>query len=68
MPLFQLGVRYCGAAESGIFSALEPVTSLVLASLVLGEFMGYSRFIGAALIIIGVLMVQRGDRGLLLSR
>ena len=68
MPLFQLGVRYCGAAESGIFSALEPVTSLVLGSLVLGEFMGYSRFIGAALIIIGVLMVQRGDRGLLLSR
>ena len=68
MPLFQLGVRYCGAAESGIFSALEPVTSLVLGSLVLGEFMGYSRFIGAALIIIGVLIVQRRDRGLLLSR
>ena len=68
MPLFQLGVRYCGAAESGIFSALEPVTSLVLGSLVLGEFMGYSSFIGSALIIIGVLIVQHKDIGLLLSR
>ena len=68
MPLFQLGIRYCGAAEAGIFSALEPVTSLVLGAFVLGEYKSYSGFIGAAFIILGVLLVQRRNRGLLLSR
>ncbi len=68
MPLFQLGIRYCGAAEAGIFSALEPVTSLVLGALVLGEYKSYSGFIGAVFIILGVLLVQRRNIGLLLSR
>ena len=68
MPLFQLGIRYCGAAEAGIFSALEPVTSLILGVFVLGEYKSYSGLIGAAFIVFGVLLVQRRDQRLLLSR
>ena len=59
MPLLQLGVRYSGAEEAGIFSALELTTSMILEWLVLGEMMSATQTIGSALIVFGVLIVRK---------
>ncbi len=59
MPLFQLGVRYEGAEEAGILSTVEPVTTVVLGSLVLGEFIGPGQLMGGAMILLGVLLAQK---------
>ncbi|MBQ3427959.1 MAG: DMT family transporter [Clostridia bacterium] len=59
MPLLQLGVRYSGAEEAGIFSAIELTTSMVLEWLVLGEMMSATQTIGSALIVFGVLIVRK---------
>lgn len=57
-PLFVLGMRYAGAAEAGIYSTLEPVTSMILGAAVLGELMDAPRMMGGALIVFGVLIIQ----------
>ena len=59
MPLFQLGVRSCGAAEAGIVSALEPVTTLFLGVIVLGEYISAAEVMGGAMIILGILLIER---------
>jgi drug/metabolite transporter (DMT)-like permease len=59
MPLFQLGVRYEGAETAGILSTLEPITSIVLGALLLGEKVDTSQMFGAALIIFGVIIAQK---------
>lgn len=62
MPLFQLGVRYEGAAEAGILSSLEPVTSVILGVLLLGETINTGQIMGSAMILFGVLMAQRHNK------
>ena len=59
MPLFQLGVRYEGAETAGILSTLEPITSIALGALLLGEKVDTSQMFGAALIIFGVIIAQK---------
>lgn len=59
MPLFQLGVRYEGAEAAGILSTLEPITSIVLGALLLGEKVDTSQMFGAALILFGVIIAQK---------
>ena len=58
-PLFVLGMRYSGAAEAGIYSTLEPVTSMILGAAALGELMDAPKLLGGALIVFGVLIIQR---------
>lgn len=59
IPLFQAGVRYEGAATAGIVSAFEPITTLILGAVFLGESMGIVQYIGGALIIIGVMLTEK---------
>lgn len=59
IPLFQAGVRYEGAATAGIISAFEPITTLILGAVFLGESMGFVQYIGGALIIIGVMLTEK---------
>lgn len=59
MPMFQLGVRYAGADEAGIYSTLEPVTTIALGALALGEFVDTPQLMGAGMIIFGVLLVRK---------
>ena len=66
MPLFQLGVRYAGAEDAGIYSTLEPVTSMALGAVVLGETMGAPQMMGGALIVFGVLIVERSKQKVML--
>ena len=59
IPLFQAGVRYEGASTAGIVSAFEPITTIILGSLVLGETMGIIQYFGGAMIILGVILAEK---------
>jgi drug/metabolite transporter (DMT)-like permease len=59
MPLFQAGVRYEGAATAGIVSALEPITTLILGIMFLGESMNTVQYFGGAMIIAGVVIAEK---------
>ena len=59
MPLFQTGLRREGEAEAGIFSTMEPVTSMILGSMILGEEIGASRLMGVAVILFGIILMQK---------
>lgn len=59
IPLFQAGVRYEGASTAGIVSAFEPITTILLGALFLGEAMGLVQYIGGAMIILGVVIAEK---------
>lgn len=59
IPLFQAGVRYEGASTAGIVSALEPITTIILGALFLGEAMGFVQYFGGAMIILGVGIAEK---------
>lgn len=59
IPLFQVGVRYEGATTAGIISAVEPITSIVLGTLFLNEYMGVPQYFGVSLLIIGVILAEK---------
>lgn len=59
IPLFQVGVRYEGAATAGIISALEPVTTIVLGALLLNEAMSIAQYLGGAMMICGIVLTER---------
>lgn len=59
IPLFQAGVRYEGASTAGIISAFEPITTIILGALFLGETMGIVQYIGGAVIILGVVLAEK---------
>ena len=59
LPLFQLGVRYEGAPSAGIISAIEPITTLALGALFLGERMSLPQLLGGVIILAGVMLAQR---------
>lgn len=59
MPLLQTGIKYEGAATAGIVSSIEPITSIIIGAVFLGEIINTGQIIGGGLIILGVLMSQR---------
>lgn len=59
IPLFQAGVRYEGASTAGIVSALEPITTIILGAIFLGETMGLVQYFGGAMIILGVGIAEK---------
>lgn len=58
-PLFQLGVRYEGASTAGIVSTFQPITSIALGAMFLGELVGASQIFGIALILLGIAASNR---------
>lgn len=52
--LYLRGVRSLGASQSGVISTLEPLFTVVLAWLVLGDALGAIQLVGVALIVSGV--------------
>ena len=58
VPLFQAGVKYEGASTAGILSTIEPITTLVLGAVFLGEFIGNMQYLGGIMILAGVTAVQ----------
>lgn len=59
MPLFQAGVRYEGASTAGIVSTLEPIISVAFGVVFLGETLGAAQVVGMAMIIAGIMPVNR---------
>ncbi len=62
MPLLQAGVRYEGAPTAGILSTIEPITTIILGAIFLGEIINASQILGGALIIMGVLLSQHKQK------
>jgi drug/metabolite transporter (DMT)-like permease len=59
---FYAGARRIGAAQASLVSTVEPVYTITLAALLLGEALTPIQLIGAGLVIIGVVMAQTGNR------
>ena len=55
----RLGIRYIGATSASILSTLEPITSVVLGILVLGESVSPLKLTGCALILVSVICIAR---------
>ncbi|MGH1507765.1 DMT family transporter [Ralstonia solanacearum] len=58
---FFAGLQRLGAAQASMLSTLEPVVTVVLAALLLGESIGATQMAGGALILAGVLWLTRAD-------
>lgn len=58
IPLFQAGVKYEGAATAGVMSTFEPITSVAMGAMFLGEIVGMAQMLGGAMILSGVIMAE----------
>jgi len=56
--LLSLGIHRIGASRASLISSLGPVTTLILAYAVLDEVMSAEQWLGAALVLAGVLLVS----------
>lgn len=61
VALFLAGLERIGPVRASIYSTVEPVFTIVLAGLVLGERVTLGRACGGALILGGVLLLARAD-------
>jgi drug/metabolite transporter (DMT)-like permease len=57
--MFLAGLARVGATRAAIISTLEPATTVVLATLLLGEDLGPLRLVGGAMILAGAVIVAR---------
>ena len=61
LPLFYLGLPRIGSLKAGMIANVQPLFSIVLAFLILGELMTPTQLGGAALVLGGIWMMQRAD-------
>ena len=60
--LYLRALRGLGAGQAAILSTFEPVFTIVLASLLLGERLSLTQWLGAALVLAGVFIAERAGR------
>jgi drug/metabolite transporter (DMT)-like permease len=58
---FYAGARRIGAAQASLVSTVEPVYTIVLATLLLGEVLLPVQVLGGILVIVGVIIAQVGE-------
>jgi drug/metabolite transporter (DMT)-like permease len=63
LQAFYAGARRIGAAQASLVSTVEPIYTIVLATLLFGEMLGPVQVVGGVLVIVGVLFAQLGERG-----
>ncbi len=63
LVLFQLGVKRVGSATAAIMSTIEPITSVLLGILILGEDVTAAKAIGCALIVTSIVLISRSGGG-----
>lgn len=63
IPLYFASIPRIGAETSAIINNLQPVTSIIAAFLLFGEAMTASQFVGGAMVIGGILLLQLAGRG-----
>jgi drug/metabolite transporter (DMT)-like permease len=59
---FYAGTQRIGAAQASLLSTVEPIWTIVLASLLLGEHLAPIQLVGGALILAGVVIAQTRGR------
>jgi drug/metabolite transporter (DMT)-like permease len=64
---FYAGAHRIGAARASIVSTVEPIWTIVLASLLFGEVLGPLQLVGGAMILAGVVIAQTGPAGVTAS-
>jgi drug/metabolite transporter (DMT)-like permease len=57
---FYAGARRIGAAQASLVSTIEPVWTIALAAILLGEILTPVQLLGGALVLVGVLVAQTG--------
>ena len=62
MSLFLSGLKKLSGMEASLLSTAEPLTGLLLAALFLGERMQAGQWVGAGLILVGMVMVARAGK------
>ncbi|WP_286880180.1 DMT family transporter, partial [Cupriavidus sp. UBA2526] len=60
---FFAGLQRLGASKASMLSTLEPVVTVVLAAVLLGEHIGPTQAVGGGLILAGVLWLTRRASG-----
>ncbi len=58
ITLFMIGIQWIGPARAAIFSTVEPAFTLTLAAFVLGDRLSALQWVGAALIVAGVVWLR----------
>jgi drug/metabolite transporter (DMT)-like permease len=61
MQTFYAGWRRIGAANASLVSTVEPVYTIVLATILFGEVLTGVQILGGVLVIVGVLLAQTGQ-------
>lgn len=61
VPCVKFGIARTGASLASILAPFEPVVSVVLGAMLLGEEMTFARLFGLALIAVGVTLAAIGD-------
>lgn len=61
MQTFYAGARRIGAAQASLVSTVEPVYTITLAALLLGDVLGPIQLVGGVMVIAGVLIAQTGQ-------
>lgn len=62
VTLFQAGIVYVGAATAAIVSTVEPITSVLMGILLLGETITIFKIVGCALIILSIVFISRSAK------
>jgi drug/metabolite transporter (DMT)-like permease len=61
LQAFYAGARRIGAAQASLVSTVEPVYTIILATLLFGEMLGTVQVIGGIMVIAGVVIAQLGE-------
>jgi drug/metabolite transporter (DMT)-like permease len=61
--LWYAAVRRLGAARTGIYANMESFFAVLTAALLLGERVAWTSIVGGAVVIAGVLVTRRRERG-----
>jgi drug/metabolite transporter (DMT)-like permease len=59
---FYAGAHRIGAARASLVSTVEPIWTIVLASLLFAESLGPLQLVGGAMILVGVVIAQTGGQ------
>ena len=62
LPMYYLAIPRVGALKVGMFANVQPVVSIMAALVLFGEVMTVTEFVGAAMVLSGIWIMQRSDR------
>lgn len=63
LPLFYLAIPRIGSLKAGMLANVQPLSSIVLAFLVFGELLSGLQLVGGGMVLAGIWLMQRQDRG-----